>query len=347
LHRQIKPANKNSKMEENTATLDIRAINEKIERESAFIELLNMEMNKVIVGQKHMIERLLIGLLGQGHILLEGVPGLAKTLAINTLAQAVHGSFSRIQFTPDLLPADVVGTMIYNIKANEFSIKKGPIFANFVLADEINSAPAKVQSALLEAMQEKQVTIGDTTFKLDKPFLVLATQNPIEQEGTYPLPEAQVDRFMLKTVIDYPKLDEERMVIRQNLKGAYEKVNAVISVEQIIAAQAAVREVYMDEKIEKYILDIVFATRYPEKYKLEHLKPLIGFGASPRGSINLAIAAKCYAFIKRRGYVIPEDVRAVVHDVLRHRIGLTYEAEAENITSVDIINKIVNEVEVP
>lgn len=334
-------------MEETASGLDIRAINEKIERESAFIELLNLEMNKVIVGQKHMIERLLIGLLGQGHILLEGVPGLAKTLAINTLAQAMDGTFSRIQFTPDLLPADVVGTMIYNIKANEFSIKKGPIFANFVLADEINRAPAKVQSALLEAMQEKQITIGDTTFKLDKPFLVLATQNPIEQEGTYPLPEAQVDRFMLKTVIDYPKMDEERMVIRQNLKGAFEKINSVISTDQILRAQTAVREVYMDEKIEKYILDIVFATRYPEKYNLGSLKNLIGFGASPRGSINLATAAKCYAFIKRRGYVIPEDVRAVVHDVLRHRIGVTYEAEAENITSVDIINKIVNEVEVP
>ncbi|HEX8562344.1 MAG TPA: MoxR family ATPase [Flavobacterium sp.] len=334
-------------MEENTAALDIRAINEKIENESAFIELLQMELGKVIVGQKHMIERLLIGLLGQGHILLEGVPGLAKTLAINTLAQAVQGSFSRIQFTPDLLPADVVGTMIYNIKQNEFTIKKGPIFANFILADEINRAPAKVQSALLEAMQEKQVTIGDTTFTLDKPFLVLATQNPIEQEGTYTLPEAQVDRFMLKTVIDYPKMEDERLVIRQNLKGAYESVNPIISTAQIMRAQQAVREVYMDEKIEKYILDIVFATRYPEKYKLEKLKPLISFGASPRGSISLATAAKCYAFIKRRGYVIPEDVRAVVHDVLRHRIGVTYEAEAENITSVDIINKIVNEVEVP
>jgi MoxR-like ATPase len=263
------------------------------------------------------------------------------------LSQAVQGSFSRIQFTPDLLPADVVGTMIYNIKANDFSIKKGPIFANFVLADEINRAPAKVQSALLEAMQEKQVTIGDTTFKLEKPFLVLATQNPIEQEGTYPLPEAQVDRFMLKTVIDYPKMDEERLVIRQNLKGGFEKVNAVVSVDQILRAQEAVRSVYMDEKIEKYILDIIFATRFPEKYNLESLKPLISFGSSPRGSINLATAAKCYAFIKRRGYVIPEDVRAVVHDVLRHRIGVTYEAEAENITSVDIINKIVNEIEVP
>ncbi|KAF2515087.1 MoxR family ATPase [Flavobacterium salilacus subsp. salilacus] len=334
-------------MEENTAALDIRAINEKIERESAFIDLLVMEMNKVIVGQKYMIERLLIGLLGRGHILLEGVPGLAKTLAINTLSQAVHGSFSRIQFTPDLLPADVVGTMIYNIKQNEFTIKKGPIFANFVLADEINRAPAKVQSALLEAMQEKQVTIGEETFKLEKPFLVMATMNPVEQEGTYPLPEAQVDRFMLKAVIDYPKIEDERLVMRNNLKEAFDKVNQVVSIEQILRAQQAVREVYMDEKIEKYILDLIFATRYPEQYKLESLKPLISFGASPRGSINLAIAAKCYAFIKRRGYVIPEDVRAVVHDVLRHRIGITYEAEAENITSIDIINKIVNEVEVP
>ena len=340
--RQIK-----IKMEENTSTLDIRAINEKIERESAFIDLLTMEMNKVIVGQKQMVERLLIGLLGQGHILLEGVPGLAKTLAINTLSQAVHGSFSRIQFTPDLLPADVVGTMIYNIKQNDFTIRKGPIFANFVLADEINRAPAKVQSALLEAMQEKQVTIGDETFKLDKPFLVMATQNPVDQEGTYPLPEAQVDRFMLKVVIDYPKMEDERLVIRQNLKGAFEKVNQVISLEQILRAQEAVREVYMDEKIEKYILDIIFATRYPEKYKLESLKALISFGASPRGSINLATAARCYAFIKRRGYVIPEDVRAVVYDVLRHRIGITYEAEAENVTSEDIISKIVNEIEVP
>lgn len=334
-------------MEENTAALDIRAINEKIERESAFVDLLVMEMNKVIVGQKYMIERLLIGLLGQGHILLEGVPGLAKTLAINTLSQAVHGSFSRIQFTPDLLPADVVGTMIYNIKQNEFSIKKGPIFANFVLADEINRAPAKVQSALLEAMQEKQVTIGEETFRLEKPFLVMATQNPVEQEGTYPLPEAQVDRFMLKAVIDYPKIEDERLVIRQNLAGSFEKVNQVVTLEQILRAQQAVRDVYMDEKIEKYILDLIFATRFPEQYKLPNLKPLISFGSSPRGSINLAMAAKCYAFIKRRGYVIPEDVRAVVHDVLRHRIGVTYEAEAENITSIDIINKIVNEVEVP
>ncbi len=333
-------------MEENSS-VDIKSINEKIERESAFVDLLTMEMNKVIVGQKHMVERLLIGLLGQGHILLEGVPGLAKTLAINTLSKAVQGSFSRVQFTPDLLPADVVGTLIYNMKENDFSIKKGPIFANFVLADEINRAPAKVQSALLEAMQEKQVTIGDETFVLDKPFLVMATQNPVEQEGTYPLPEAQVDRFMLKTVIDYPKLEEEQLIVRANLKGSFEKVNAVVSVEQIKRAQAAVKEVYMDEKIEKYILDIIFATRYPEKYNLADLKPLINFGASPRGSINLATAAKCYAFIKRRGYVIPEDVRAVVYDILRHRIGITYEAEAENITSEDIISKIVNEIEVP
>ena len=327
--------------------IDIQSINEKIEKESAFVDLLTLEMNKVIVGQKHMIERLLIGLLGQGHILLEGVPGLAKTLAINTLSQAVAGSFSRIQFTPDLLPADVVGTMIYNIKANDFTIKKGPIFANFVLADEINRAPAKVQSALLEAMQEKQVTIGDETFILDKPFLVMATQNPVEQEGTYPLPEAQVDRFMLKTIIDYPKLEDEQLIVRANLKGAFEKINAVVTVKQILSAQAAVREVYMDEKIEKYILDIVFATRYPEKYRLPELKPLISFGASPRGSINLATAAKCYAFIRRRGYVIPEDVRAVVYDVLRHRVGITYEAEAENVTSEDIIGKIVNVIEVP
>jgi len=333
-------------MEENN-TIDISRINEKIEKESAFVDLLTLEMNKVIVGQKHMVERLLIGLLGQGHILLEGVPGLAKTLAINTLAKAVHGSFSRIQFTPDLLPADVIGTLIFNIKENDFSIKKGPIFANFVLADEINRAPAKVQSALLEAMQEKQVTIGDETFILDKPFLVMATQNPVEQEGTYPLPEAQVDRFMLKTVIDYPKLNEEQLIIRANLKGSFEKVSPVVSIDQILRAQKAAREVYMDEKIEKYILDIIFATRYPEKYNLSDLSPLINFGASPRGSINLATASKCYAFIRRRGYVIPEDVRAVVHDVLRHRIGITYEAEAENVTTEDIINKIVNEIEVP
>ncbi len=334
-------------MENTSGSVDIKEINEKIAAESAFIDLLMLEMNKVIVGQKGMIERLLIGLLGDGHILLEGVPGLAKTLAINTLAQAVHGSFSRIQFTPDLLPADVIGTMIYNIKENDFTIKKGPVFANFVLADEINRAPAKVQSALLEAMQEHQTTIGDTTFKLDEPFLVMATQNPIEQEGTYPLPEAQVDRFMLKVVIDYPSINDEQQIMRQNLKGGFEKVNSVVSIDQILKARAAVREVYMDEKIEKYILDIIFATRYPEKYNLSDLKDLISFGASPRGSINLATAAKCYAFIKRRGYVVPEDVRAVVMDVLRHRIGITYEAEAENMTSEDIIHKIINEVEVP
>ena len=328
-------------------TIDVKAINEKIEKESAFVDLLTMEMNKVIVGQKHMVERLFIGLLGKGHILLEGVPGLAKTLAINTLSQAVKGSFSRIQFTPDLLPADVVGTMIYNIKENDFSIKKGPIFANFVLADEINRAPAKVQSALLEAMQEKQVTIGDTTFKLQAPFLVMATQNPVEQEGTYPLPEAQVDRFMLKTVIDYPKLDEEQLIVRNNLNSQMPQVKAVVTTKQILTAQETVREVYMDEKIENYILNLIFATRYPEKYNLESMKPLISFGASPRGSINLATAAKCHAFLRHRGYVIPEDVRAVIFDVLRHRIGLTYEAEAENITSEDLITQIINEVEVP
>jgi len=334
-------------LEESNTSVDIKAINEKIEVESAFVDLLMMEMNKVIVGQKHMVERLLIGLLGNGHILLEGVPGLAKTLAISTLSKAVQGKFSRLQFTPDLLPADVVGTMIYNIKENDFSIKKGPIFANFVLADEINRAPAKVQSALLEAMQERQITIGDTTFKLEDPFLVMATQNPVEQEGTYPLPEAQVDRFMLKTVIDYPKIAEEQLIMRQNLNDSYGDVKPVASLEQINRARNAVKEVYMDEKIEKYILDIIFATRYPEKYNLPDLKGLISFGASPRGSINLALSAKCYAFIRRRGYVIPEDVRAMVHDVLRHRIGLTYEAEAENITSEEIISKIINEVEVP
>lgn len=328
-------------------TIDIKAINEKIEKESAFVDLLTLEMNKVIVGQKHMVERLLIGLLGKGHILLEGVPGLAKTLAINTLSKAVKGSFSRIQFTPDLLPADVVGTMIYNIKENDFSIKKGPIFANFILADEINRAPAKVQSALLEAMQEKQVTIGDQTFKLQAPFLVMATQNPVEQEGTYPLPEAQVDRFMLKAVIDYPKLEEEQLIVRNNLNSQQAEVKAVVTTKQILAAQETIPQVYMDEKIEKYILDLIFATRYPEKYNLEGVKPLISFGASPRGSINLATAAKCHAFLRHRGYVIPEDVRAVVYDVLRHRIGLTYEAEAENITAVDLITQIINEVEVP
>ena len=327
--------------------IDINAINEKIEKESAFVDLLTLEMNKVIVGQKDMVERLLIGLLGRGHVLLEGVPGLAETRAINTLSQAVKGTFSRIQFTPDLLPADVVGTMIYNIKENDFSIKKGPIFANFVLADEINRAPAKVQSALLEAMQEKQVTIGDTTFKLQPPFLVMATQNPVEQEGTYPLPEAQVDRFMLKTVIDYPKLDEEQLIVRNNLSSNKVKVNPVVTTKQILTAQETVRQVYMDEKIESYILNLIFATRYPENYNLGSMKPLISFGASPRGSINLATAAKCHAFLKHRGYVIPEDVRAVIYDVLRHRIGLTYEAEAENITSEDLITQIINEVEVP
>ncbi|MEJ2162367.1 MAG: AAA family ATPase [Robiginitalea sp.] len=332
---------------EETKTVDISAVNEKISQESAFIDLLIQEMDKAIVGQRHMIERLLIGLLGRGHILLEGVPGLAKTLAINSLAKAVKGSFSRIQFTPDLLPADVIGTLIFNMKENDFSIKKGPIFANFILADEINRAPAKVQSALLEAMQERQVTIGDETFPLDKPFLVMATQNPVEQEGTYPLPEAQVDRFMLKAIIDYPKMTEEQLIIRQNLKGSIPEINPVVTLKQILKGQEVAREVYMDEKIEKYILDIVFATRYPEKYNLSALKPLISFGASPRGSIKMAIAAKCYAFIRRRGYVIPEDVRAIVHDVLRHRIGITYEAEAENVTSEEIINRIVNEVEVP
>ena len=332
---------------EETKAVDISAVNEKIAEGSAFIDLLLQEMDKAIVGQRHMVERLLIGLLGQGHILLEGVPGLAKTLAINTLSKAVKASFSRIQFTPDLLPADVIGTLIYNIKENDFTIKRGPIFANFILADEINRAPAKVQSALLEAMQERQVTIGDETFPLQEPFLVMATQNPVEQEGTYPLPEAQVDRFMLKTVIDYPMMNEEQQIVRQNLSGVKPQINPVVSLKQILAGQQMVREVYMDEKIEKYILEIVFATRFPEKYNLSDLKPLISFGASPRGSINMANAAKCYAFIKRRGYVIPEDVRAVVHDVLRHRIGITYEAEAENVTSEEIINRIVNEVEVP
>lgn len=334
-------------MEPNQTQQDLGALNELIERESAIVSLLAQEMNKVIVGQKHMIERLMIGLLSQGHILLEGVPGLAKTLAINTLSKALKGSFSRIQFTPDLLPADVIGTMIYNIKTNDFSIKKGPIFANFVLADEINRAPAKVQSALLEAMQERQVTIGDETFGLDQPFLVMATQNPIEQEGTYPLPEAQVDRFMLKTVIDYPAIDEEQMIIRQNLNGGLAAVKPVATLNQIKKAQAAVRQVYMDEKIERYILDIIFATRHPEKYKLDDLPPLISYGASPRGSINLALAAKSFAFIKGRGYVVPEDVRAVVDDVLRHRVGITYEAEAEEVTSQALIHRIVDVIEVP
>ena len=326
---------------------NIDSINKKIEKESSFIDLLTMEINKVIIGQKEMIDRLLIGLLGRGHILLEGVPGLAKTLAINTLSQSVKGSFSRIQFTPDLLPADIVGTMIYNIKENDFSIKKGPVFANFILADEINRAPAKVQSALLEAMQEKQVTIGDNTFNLPSPFLVMATQNPVEQEGTYPLPEAQVDRFMLKVVIDYPKIDQEQLIIKSNLSNTKEKVKSIITIKQIETAQNLISEIYMDEKIEKYILDLVFATRYPENYSLDSIKPLISFGASPRGSINLALASKCYAFLQHRGYVIPEDVRSVIYDVLRHRIGLTYEAEAENVSSEDLISKIINQVEVP
>ena len=327
--------------------VDIKSLNEKIEKESAFVDLLHIELGKVIVGQQHMLERLLIGLLGEGHVLLEGVPGLAKTLAINSLSKAIKASFSRVQFTPDLLPADVIGTMIYNIKENDFSIKKGPVFANFVLADEINRAPAKVQSALLEAMQERQVTIGDESFSLKPPFLVMATQNPVEQEGTYPLPEAQVDRFMLKVIIDYPNKTDEQQIVRSQVRGVTNTIKAVVTTAQVIKAQKAAREVYMDEKIEKYIIDLIFATRYPEQYGLEDLKPLISFGASPRGSINLTTAAKCHAFIKRRGYVVPEDVRAVVHDVLRHRIGITYEAEAENITSEDIINRIVNVVEVP
>jgi len=327
--------------------VDIKSLNEKIEKESAFVDLLHIELGKVIVGQHQMLERLLIGLLGQGHILLEGVPGLAKTLAINSLSKAIKASFSRVQFTPDLLPADVIGTMIYNIKENDFSIKKGPVFANFVLADEINRAPAKVQSALLEAMQERQVTIGDESFALKPPFLVMATQNPVEQEGTYPLPEAQVDRFMLKVIIDYPNKTDEQRIVRTQVSGTTNAIKPVVTTAQVIKAQKAAQEVYMDEKIEKYIIDLIFATRYPEQYGLEDIKPLISFGASPRGSINLTSAAKCYAFIKRRGYVVPEDVRAVVHDVLRHRVGITYEAEAENITSEDIINRIVNVVEVP
>lgn len=327
---------------------DIRELNERIQRESAFVDLLTAEMDKVIVGQKHMVERLLIGLLSNGHILLEGVPGLAKTLAINTLAKCIDAQFSRIQFTPDLLPADLVGTMIYNQKKEEFTVRKGPLFSNFVLADEINRAPAKVQSALLEAMQEKQVTIGDQTFKLPNPFLVLATQNPIEQEGTYPLPEAQVDRFMLKVVISYPTKEDEKKIIAGNISPeGMPSPNIVLKPEDIINARKVVRDVYMDEKIERYIVDIVFATRFPKDYKLEKFAPLISFGGSPRASINLALASKAYAFIKRRGYVIPEDVRAICMDVLRHRIGLTYEAEAENITSEHIINEILNVVEVP
>ena len=328
--------------------INIKELNERIERESVFIDTLNLEMGKVIVGQSHLVDTLLIGLLSNGHILLEGVPGLAKTLAITTLAQAVDARFSRIQFTPDLLPADLLGTLIYSQKTEEFSVRKGPIFANFILADEINRSPAKVQSALLEAMQERQVTLGDTTYRLPEPFLVLATQNPLEQEGTYPLPEAQVDRFMLKARITYPKKQEERDIMRLNLAGGgLPKPNRVISPEDIVKAREVVSDVYMDEKIEKYIVDIIFATREPSEYKLPNLVSLIAYGGSPRASISLAKAAKSYAFIKRRGYVIPEDVRAVCHDVLRHRIGLTYEAEAENITSEEIITEILNNVEVP
>lgn len=328
-------------------SIDIRELNERIERQSAFVTNLTTGMDQIIVGQKHLVESLLIGLLSDGHVLLEGVPGLAKTLAIKTLASLIDAKYSRIQFTPDLLPADVIGTMVYSQKDESFQIKKGPIFANFVLADEINRAPAKVQSALLEAMQERQVTIGKETFLLPEPFLVLATQNPIEQEGTYPLPEAQVDRFMLKVVIDYPKLEEEKLIIRQNINGEKFNVKPILKAEEILEARKVVRQVYLDEKIERYIVDIVFATRYPEKYDLKELKDMIGFGGSPRASINLALAARTYAFIKRRGYVIPEDVRAVAHDVLRHRIGLTYEAEASNLTSDEIISKILNKVEVP
>ena len=327
--------------------INIRELSERIKEESAFVENLTMGMSRVIVGQRHLVDSLLIGLLSDGHILLEGVPGLAKTLAIKTLSQLIDSQYSRIQFTPDLLPADVIGTMIYSQKDERFNVKKGPVFANFVLADEINRAPAKVQSALLEAMQEHQVTIGEQTFKLPDPFLVMATQNPVEQEGTYPLPEAQVDRFMLKVIIDYPTLDEEKLIIRQNLQGQTTKVTPVMTAQEILDARKLVDEVYLDEKIEKYIADIVFATRYPESYNMSELKQMITFGGSPRASINLARAARAYAFIKRRGYVVPEDVRAVVHDVLRHRIGLSYEAEASNVTAEDIVNKIINSVEVP
>ncbi len=328
-------------------TIDIRELNERIERQSTFITDLTAGMNQVIVGQQHLIESLLIGLLSDGHVLLEGVPGLAKTLAIKTLASLIDAKYSRIQFTPDLLPADVVGTMVYSQKDENFQVKKGPVFANFVLADEINRAPAKVQSALLEAMQERQVTIGSETFKLPEPFLVLATQNPIEQEGTYQLPEAQVDRFMLKVVIDYPKVEEEKLIIRQNISGERVSVKPILTKEEIMEARKVVREVYIDEKIERYIVDIVFATRYPEKYGLDDLAGMISFGGSPRASISLALAARSYAFIKRRGYVIPEDIRAVAHDVLRHRIGLSYEAEAGDLTADEIISKILNKVEVP
>jgi MoxR-like ATPase len=328
-------------------SFDIKALNEKIQQDSAFLELLNLEIGKSIVGQKYMLERLMIALLSQGHILLEGVPGLAKTLAIKSLADAIDTRFSRIQFTPDLLPADILGTMVYNQAKGNFEVKKGPIFSNFILADEINRAPAKVQSALLQSMQERVVTLGDTTYKLEEPFLVMATQNPIEQEGTYNLPEAQVDRFMLKVKISYPEFEEERQIMRQNVSGLASGIKPVISAQTILNARDTVRKVYMDEKIEKYILDIIFATREPEKYKIDNFKHLISYGGSPRASISLAMASKAYAFIKRRGYVIPEDVRAVAHDVLRHRIGITYEAEAENITQEHIIDTILNRVEVP
>ena len=327
--------------------INIKELNDRIRQESSFVDILSMEMNKVIVGQKHLVENLLIGLLANGHILLEGVPGLAKTLAINTLASAIDARFSRIQFTPDLLPADVIGTLIYSQKSEQFQIKKGPIFANFVLADEINRSPAKVQSALLEAMQERQVTIGDETFKLPEPFLVMATQNPIEQEGTYPLPEAQVDRFMLKVVVSYPKKEEEKLIVRMNNSGTFPKASPVLKPEDIIKAREVVRDVYMDEKIERYIVDLVYATRTPADYGLGKLSDLIAYGGSPRASISLSMASKAYAFIKRRGYVIPEDVRAVCNEVLRHRIGLTYEAEAENVTPEKIIAEIINAVEVP
>lgn len=328
-------------------SIDIRELNILIEQKSSFVANITAGMNRVIVGQKHLVDTLLIGLLSDGHILLEGVPGLAKTLAIKTLSQLIDSEYSRIQFTPDLLPADVIGTMIYSQKDEKFQVKKGPVFANFVLADEINRAPAKVQSALLEAMQEHQVTIGSTTFTLPNPFLVMATQNPIEQEGTYPLPEAQVDRFMLKVIIDYPTLDEEKLIIRENLMGALPKVTPVITANDVVEARKVVEKVYIDEKIEQYIADIVFASRYPERYGLSQLKDLITFGGSPRASINLARASRAYAFIKRRGYVIPEDVRAIAHDVLRHRIGLSYEAEATNVTSEEIVSDIINKVEVP
>lgn len=329
------------------AQVDIRELNERIESKSAFVNMIMMGMDKVIVGQKHLVESLLIGLLSDGHILLEGVPGLAKTLAIKSLASLIEADYHRIQFTPDLLPADVVGTMIYSQKNEEFQVKKGPIFSNFVLADEINRAPAKVQSALLEAMQERQVTIGETTLKLPKPFLVMATQNPVEQEGTYPLPEAQVDRFMLKVVINYPSKEEEKLILRQNITNSYDTITPVLKADEVLDARKVVSDVYLDEKIEKYIVDIVFATRYPQDNGLQNLKGLIGFGASPRATISLALAARAYAFIKRRGYVIPEDIRAVCHDVLRHRIGLTYEAEASNTTSDEIISEILNKIEVP